>query len=293
MAFLMRDVFGNKCFLIQFANQAIVETSDGQKRSNISGEAVICFYGDHPTRFAVSLERFSLASSSVEGKKGATGIISVVGKSAEGILKFEDGNINLNIEIKCKINYESLDRELVSGIDKGDYYIPAFEPAVAHISGNLIKDKDSLVLASFKLNVVAAAGRFGEIQLITFEMDSIPLFSFPNIQAKFRESREEDSTNTDTKSNNTDSNICISVTRRQITVQPVGFRSSASDPNPSGSTAITQLNTARSIWGKCCIDIQINPINLITNATLKTSSDLVAIRDSYTHVDPNIIEIFL
>jgi hypothetical protein len=49
---------------------------------------------------------------------------------------------------------------------------------------------------------------------------------------------------------------------------------------------------AATVWDRCCIEIDANPVHLITDATLKTSSDQAAIRASYTHADPDTIEIF-
>jgi hypothetical protein len=53
-----------------------------------------------------------------------------------------------------------------------------------------------------------------------------------------------------------------------------------------------ELATASTVWGKSCIAFEVNPTVLITNPTLKTSTDQAAIRAAYTHPDPNTIEIF-
>ena len=74
--------------------------------------------------------------------------------------------------------------------------------------------------------------------------------------------------------------------------QPVGFRSSATDPSSSGGTAAAQFATAAAVWNKACVSVVPRPMVFITNATLKTSSDVAAIRASYTDPDPDAIEVF-
>jgi len=46
------------------------------------------------------------------------------------------------------------------------------------------------------------------------------------------------------------------------------------------------------VWNKGCIDINIRPTVFIDDPTLKTSSDLTAIRAAFTDADPNVIEVF-
>lgn len=281
-----------KQFLLRIDSTARVETNIGSTTSRISGEAILQVRGDHPTKRGLSLTRFALAGASVEAKKGSTGTISVIGKTAGGILTKSDEAVTINVEITAEINYESLDRAYARDMNKGCYYLPVMEPAACRLSGRLVQNDRGIALADVRVEIVCAAGSFEEIQLLTIDLDVAPLHPLLPSQDSVAGINRA---NTTVLKDIGDSNTCdpsLQVNRRRLIIQPVGFRSSDADPNPSGSTAATQLDKAREIWGKSCIDVQIRPIIYITSATLKTSDDLTAIRAAYTDGDPNVIEAF-
>ena len=276
--------------LIQWDNDAQIETSAGIRKTRARGEAVLRIFGDHAKSRGVAVERFGLAANGVEARKGYTGTISVTGKSSGGSLKLAARGSALRVSIECDINYESLDRAQGKQTETGCYYIPAVEPAVTVIEGTLASDGKQLVLRNARIHVACAAGGFEEIHALVIAASRMRLARFPGPQTHYRvnEAGELEPV----EDSNSDANICIEVTRRRLHVQPVGFRDSAADPSPSGGTAAAQLGEAQTVWGKACIDIDIRPTTFIDNAMLKTSSDIASIRAAFTDPDPNVIEVF-
>ncbi|HEX3125730.1 MAG TPA: hypothetical protein VH394_00210 [Thermoanaerobaculia bacterium] len=272
-------------YLLQWDTTARIGTTAGEQESRVRGEAILEIFGDHETRKGVSLKRFGIAAASVRARSGKTGVITVVGTRGTGIFKPADSS--LRIELDGTINYESLDAAHQKNTAATCYYIPATEPCGAVIEGKLVVRGRTAVLAEARIQVACAAGDLGEIQSIVIDLGKATLLPIPASRANYRDRKP--GTNEDS---NADDNICIQVNKRRLTVQPVGFRTNAADPSPSGSTAAAQLGMAQTVWGKGCIEIQINPMTILTDATLKTSSDLNLIRASFTDPDPNIIEVF-
>jgi hypothetical protein len=272
-------------YLLQWDTVARVGTTSGEQEGRVQGETILRIHGDHETRRGVSLAQFGFAGASVKASRGETGVITVVGTGGKGI--FQPEKALMRVELECTINYESLDAAQEKDTTGTCYYIPATEPCSAVLEGKLVTGDKTITLADARIQVACAAGEFEEIQYIVVELGEATLFAVAPPRAYSREHEtqpDEDS--------NVDDNICIQVNRRRLIVQPVGFRASAADANPSGSTAAAQLAAAQTVWGRGCIDIQINPITTLTNATLKTSSDIAAIRASFDDPNPNVIEVF-
>lgn len=183
----------------------------------------------------------------------------------------------------------SLDRARVAGAATAHYYVPAFEPAVAHITGRLVANDGALAIESMDLRVVCAAQDFGEIRLIRAARHDAKLHSLLPAAGSAAGSAFLKGTSAE---NNNACDPSLMANKRRLIVQPVGFKTTASDPSPSGSTTAAQLGTAQTVWSKACIEFEIRPITYIEDAALKTSSDLTAIRAAYTDGDPNVIEIF-
>lgn len=276
---------GGMRYLLQWDTTATVGTTAGEQQSRMRGEAILLIHGDHETRRGVSLERFGIAGASVPARLGMTGVITVIGTGGKGVLKPAESSVRVDLE--CTINYESLDATQQKNTTGTCYYIPATEPCSAVLEGTLLARGKTTMLANARIRVACAAGAFEEIQYIVIDLGKATLHPIAVPRANFRERKP--GANDDS---NADDNICIQVNKQRLVVQPVGFRASAADVSPSGSTAAAQLAMAQTVWGKSCIEIQINPILTLTNATLKTSADVTAIRASFTDPDPNVIEVF-
>ncbi len=277
-------------YLLQWDVPARITTSAGLRETRCRGEAVFVVRGDHEKTRGLYLDRFGLVASGVEARKLHTGVITVRGLSSAGAVTLGQKVDTFRVEAACDINYESLDRAHGIETDKGCYYIPATEPASAVLEGRAVVERGRVRLDRTRVHVSCAAGRFEEVVAIEVLLKGAVLTELrgPDVHYRFDKAGEW----APSKDANTDDNVCVASTRRQLIVQPVGFQDSATDPSPSASTSAAQLATAQTVWNKACIDLVIRSTVLITNSTLKTSSNLTDIRNAYTDSDPNAIEVF-
>jgi hypothetical protein len=277
-------------YLLQWDVPARITTSGGLRESRCRGEAVFVVRGDHEKTRGLYLDRFGLAASGVEARKAHTGVITVRGLSSVGAVTLGQRVDTFRVEAACDINYESLDRAHGIETDKGCYYIPATEPAAAVLEARAVAQRGRIRLERTRIHVSCAAGRFEEVVAIEVLLKDAVLTAIPAPHVHYR--FDDSGAWEPSKDANVDDNVCVGSTRRQLIVQPVGFRDSATDPSPSGSTSAAQLATAQTVWNKACVDLTVRPTVLITNSTLKTSSNLTDIRNAYTDSDPNAIEVF-
>src|SRR5262249_28599434 len=141
-------------FLLPIDAKANVETSAGRRVARVTGEAIFRIHGDHPTSRGFSVARFAIAGTSVEAKQGPTGGFTVIGKTSGGTIEAAEKDMPIHVEITCEINYVSLDRARVKDMDKGCYYRPATEPAVARITGTLTEQRNGFLLSKGRIDVV-------------------------------------------------------------------------------------------------------------------------------------------
>ena len=278
-----------KQYLARLDLDAEVQTSGGTEKTRIGGELIVRLHGDHATAVGIAAPRFAIAGRSVKSKSGATGVFSVIGERGEGAVHVTKEGLSLKLDIQSKLNTESLDRARAKNLDKGCYHEPVFEPAVAHVTARVAEEDGVLTLQGFDLRVVCAAGDAEEILLIRAKAASLPLQPMLPSPGSLADRNRRKAAHFD---NNNDCDPSLQVNRRRLIVQPVGFRASTTDTNPSGSTATAQLAEAQTVWAKACIDLDIRPIQILESATLKTSGDPTAIRASYTDSDPNVIEVY-
>jgi hypothetical protein len=277
-------------YLVAWDGMALVQTAAGPRESRCRFEARIEVRGDHPRVRGIVATSFGLAAASVRARQGPTGVITVLGRSGGGSLTGARTKFGARLDLECEINYESLDRAHGIDVEATCYYLPALEPAAALLTGELVTAGREPALVNARVRVVSAAGRFEELQAIEISAERLRLIPLAAVLAKYRLGRAGEWAPLEDA--NTDGNICIQVNRRRLIIQPVGFRSSAADASPSGSTAATQLGEAQTVWTKSCVELQVKPMVVLTDATLKTSSDLTAIRNAYTDADPAVIEVF-
>jgi hypothetical protein len=257
-------------YLLQWDVPARITTSGGLRESRCRGEAVFVVRGDHEKTRGLYLDRFGLAASGVEARKAHTGVITVRGLSSVGAVTLGQRVDTFRVEAACDINYESLDRAHGIETDKGCYYIPATEPAAAVLEARAVAQRGRIRLERTRIHVSCAAGRFEEVVAIEVLLKDAVLTAIPAPHVHYR--FDDSGAWEPSKDANVDDNVCVGSTRRQLIVQPVGFRDSATDPSPSGSTSAAQLATAQTVWNKACVDLTVRPTVLITNSTLKTSS---------------------
>ena len=277
-------------YLLQWDVTGVVSTSAGPRQTRVRGEAVLFTRGEHEKTRGLYLERFGIAASGVEARRAHTGVITVRGYSSSGSIEIGRASHAARVEVVCDVNYESLDRAHRKELDKGCYYIPATEPAAAIIEGRLTLRRKQLQFDTCRIHVSCAAGESEEVVAIEVLLRNGVLKPLPERDVHYRFGRNGEWA--PSQDSNSDSNVCIGTTRRRLVIQPVGFRSSATDPSPSGGTAAAQFATAQTVWSKACIDLDVRSMLTLTNATLKTSSNLTDIRNGHTDSDPNVIEIF-
>jgi hypothetical protein len=278
-------------FLLEFNATAEVHTSAGVRTNVSRGELIVELLEDHPMSRGLRIVSFGLTGTSVVAARGSTGIITLTGISGSGILRRAKKTSRLRIEIDCTINYESLDRASGVATDDGCYYIPAVEPADAHLEGDVVPtSRGELPLTNSRLHVACAAGTFNEIHAIVVQIDKGIFQPLERAAVRYRIGAAGELQ--PLADANTDINVCVQANRRRLTIQPIGFRTDDTDPAPTGGTATAQFAKAQAVWEKACITFQVNPIVIVTDETLKTSSDLTAIRNAFTDPDPAVIEVF-
>lgn len=264
---------GNR-YLIRFDHQAEIGSLIGPVSTRVLGEAIVRIQDSGGNRCGLVLEKLSLTSHGIESPAGATGKISVVTDAGEGVLTLASRRDQWAIDGPCKIHYPTLD-DHGDKPDRGCYYMPKFLPASIQLQGQINEVERGIPHGKLRLAVACAAGENEAFTTLILE-DRFAWEALVPVGG-------------------TSNHPCPpshEVNRRRLIVQPVGFRFATSDPNPSASTAAAQLTLAQTIWANCCIDIEVRPTILITNATLKTSSSISAIKAAYTDPAANVIEIF-
>ena len=269
---------GNR-YLLRIDHEAEIGSLIGPISTRVKGEAIVRIQDTGGSRCGLILEKLSLASHGIESPAGATGKISVITDAGQGVLTLASRRDQWAIDGPCKIHYPTLD-DHGDKPDRGCYYMPKFLPASVQISGQLNEVERGVPHGKLRLAVACAAGENEAFTTLILE----DRFAW--------EALVPAGGTRDVRSDNHPCPPSHEVNRRRLIVQPVGFRISAVDPTPSASTAAAQLALAQTIWGKCCIDIEVRPTVMITNATLKTSSNISAIKAAYTDPAANVIEIF-
>jgi hypothetical protein len=80
--------------------------------------------------------------------------------------------------------------------------------------------------------------------------------------------------------------------QRRLKIRPVRFLNRPDDPAPTGANARAQFESAESIWGQCCIDLEVLPFVDRVAPDLKNSGKPQLVADSFSDPDENTIEIF-
>ncbi|MDY7096406.1 MAG: hypothetical protein SX243_25835 [Acidobacteriota bacterium] len=272
----LKIVRAGQRFLLPIRGKGEMETVHGRQTVRVSGEVILRIHGDGEARRTLELERFALGTTSLEMEKGETGVISVLGEPAKGRYAFGGREDRWELDGTCRVHYPELDRRAGKEQESGCYFLPTTLPASVHMEGTVEDLKGERPYGKVHLAVACAAGEGEAFSSLVLDL-AIPW----DVLVPLGGSAE-----------NHPCPPSHQVNERRLVVQPVGFQAGAADPNPTGGTAAAQLATAQTVWAKCCIDIEVQPIVIIDDAVLKTSSNLANIRAAYTDPDPDVIEIF-
>jgi len=260
-----------KRYLQKFESPVLINSINGIKESTLKGEIIYQIHDDATEKRKIVIERCVLILNSVSIGEFETGTISVIGKKGVTSTTFENETFSSEIILESDLHFPLLD------IDKkitGCYYMPKMIEYRVHISSSFPKKLNKTIKNSTKISLICEADKGELFKEATFTIDS-PIV--------------------DISINTNNTHNChpdLVVNKRKLKIQPVGFKTSSTDINPSGSSSSAQLTVAQTIWNKCCIEFDINPIHYVTNSSLKTSSNIANISNSYTHPDVDTIEIF-
>jgi|GEM_PF-5675385 len=269
-----------RTIVIKLRGKAKARSLSGESEVTTTGELCIELLGDDMIR-GVRVQRFGLATSSIRCPQGDTGTITILGSHANAALHENRERLDLDTEILCRVNYQLLDEHLEKNIETGCYYIPEFEPCSTRIQLSIGAKgkKKELNIEKLSLRMASVGDGLSAIRMLDLDFSKVD-FTFVNPAGNVQNFA------------NSPYDPCIQVNRRRLRCRPVAFRSSAADPNPSGFTIAQQFATAQTVWDKACVDIDVLPTQMITDATLKTSSSLNAIRASFTDPNPDVIEVY-
>lgn len=282
MSKISKFINENKRFLLPIDSPGTVHTLDGSKKIRLKGEMIVNVVAERKGGFFLNLEKLSLGATSFKYKGTESGVITILASEAEGTIKIEKNGGSYEFNDLCKIHYPLFEKGKIEHEDEGCYHHPLFLPASFNIIGKGLKlDKKGQLKGSFDIKIVCLAGKGEVFNLIQFKTKIDWKKIIDDRKALRSLAGSGGSCHPD-----------LDVNQRRLVLQPVGFRASNTDMNPSGFTSPDQFATAQTVWGKICVDLQVNPIVLITDATLKTSANLTNIRNAYTHPDPNTIEVF-
>lgn len=281
-----KQLSAGKSYLLKIDQGGSFATVDGpEELGKIRGELRLLVGQAEKGRIEVYLPQFGLVGPGISLRGEKSGRLSVRGLGGTGHISFRKEQWVLKLDFKAEFLYELIGRKLGYIQVAEDVFNAPVEKFQGRITG-IIEPKEEpsgLFLSEGRIHLVYQEGGLGLIRSLLIFLERMP---FARLGGKGRSSKEV---------NPAANNPChpdLEVNRRTLRIQPVGFRSSSTDANPTGTSAARQFNAANAIWGKCCIQFDVQPIHLITDATMKTSSNTGAIRDSYTDQDSNTIEVF-
>lgn len=265
--------------IIKLKGEAKARADLGFDEVRTSGELAITLLGHDMIR-GVSVDRLGLASSGIRSRRGDSGMITLLGDHANAAVRYDDQSVQIDMEVLGRVHYELLDLLADKAGESYCYHLPEFEPVSTRVQLTLADGGKTLRVRELSLRMVGAGDGPGAIRELMLDLTGPEVIVTDppggNVQNYA----------------NSPYDPCDQVNRRLLRCRPVFFRSSATDPNPTGFTSAAQFATAQTVWDKGCIDIDILAEHEVTDATLKTSSDLTAIRAAFTDPATDIIEVY-
>ena len=269
--------------LVKLEGNLQVNSEKEDERNLIGGEMKLQIVEKHDKSICIKVTKLGWYGLGLQVNDKNTGKISGMAHFGKSVIKQDKEGYYFTIQTTSDVVYKSIEDELgVTWIHEHMSTVPS-ETFDTVISGRFDISSDSN--GKYQLRDLSIAMRYVEGGIN--QVDAMDLYIKKPSTFLLTGSTYGD------LSNLGNCHPDLEVNERTLTIQPVGFRTSTSDPAPTGQSIAVQMASASTIWGKCCINFNVLPIHLITNATLKTSSNIANIRASYTSPNANAIEVFV
>lgn len=273
--------------VVDLRNNKVNGIARSGERVNLvmAGELILIINESEDKSMSVVLNKFGLYGMGVQTKRQHTGKISISGEPKKSGIRSQKEKLHFSISTTGSFTCEAIREEMGEEWLGEHVTVIPDEKFNLKVSGEIVRNppkkaKSVYSIKNLKIDLSYEKGGVGLLRGMSLSKKSPEFF------------RAAQSTPVPTLSNLGNCHPDLEVNIRTLTIQPVGFRSSAADMNPTGQSLNAQMAAANTVWNKCCIEFDVLPIHIITDATLKTSSNLTNIRASYTSPTPNVIEVF-
>ncbi|GGG40034.1 hypothetical protein GCM10011344_46120 [Dokdonia pacifica] len=268
--------------LVKLQGNLQVNSEEEGKRNFIEGEMKLQIVEKHDKSVCIKLAKLGWYGLGVASKGKNTGKISGMAHFGKSTIKREKEGLSFTIQTTSDIVYKAIEDEL--GVNWISDHVTTVESEIFEtiVSGKFDVSSDNEGKYQLRDLTITMRYKNGGIRLV----DSLYLYqkrpsTFLLAGSTFGDIGNIGNCHPD-----------LEVNERTLTIQPVGYRSSTADTSPTGQSLAVQMASATNIWGKCCINFNVLPIHIITDATLKTSSNITNIRASYASPNANAIEVF-
>lgn len=262
--------------LIPFAGTGRFVGLVGEKVAPVRGEIDLAFT---PGATEVSLFRLGLTCAGVEIGEGSTstGQFGIRGVDGTGTLEpLEEGAWTLQVQFQGFQAYDALTRSMRRRFVPPDRFTAPMESLKGSLNGVLREDGEGVERSihfsgSFRFDSLPGQ----ELRWVhSFRMDLANNAIWPLFLAEDPAAQVEH--------------------QRRLKIRPVRLLDKCDDPAPTGAgvNAKAQFESAKHIWGKCCIKLEVlEPVERI-DAALKTSGMPELVADSFKDPDENTVEVF-
>lgn len=257
--------------LIKFDSTAKLDGAPGHANASVQGELCVRVTETAPGKAHVRLLWLSLGSNGPDSHawKSGIGSFSVKGLAGEGDLTEDPAGTRLVLTLSSEAFYEAQIREEgASALAGGDFdgtprerFRGSFDSRIEPAG----EAKASWHIVAGTLSLESSETGAARLEHLEIQMDGSVVLKLPDTP----------------------------VTRR-LTLRRVRFKANPASSDVTGGSWIALLTAARSIWAKCCIDIEGLPPSedvFVIDGSLMTSTDVGAIHQSFPSAPPRVINV--
>lgn len=188
----------------------------------------------------------------------ATGAVSGFATPGEGsgwIIRTSEDTLQADLRFEVKVFYEALERETALVQISEDVFASEYETFQGHLKGTLRKpaEAEDPVLDGV-LELEYRSGGLGRIP----RRLRLPLEHIRVWLAALRPTREPVTCN-------------LATTWRSLKIQPIAFKDDPADLRHSAQSLGVQVREARTIWRKCCVSLDVLPLEVKVDPVKKHS----------------------